>query len=207
MAKFVVAITGGIASGKNEVSHRFQQLGIVIADADQAARTCAADKTVLAEIVMRFGKHFLQHDGSLNRSLLRQHIFSDPKARRDLETIIHPRIRQLLRAQCTAANSAYVIVAIPLLTEAGGFIAYPWLQRILVVDAPLSVQRDRLIARDGINIALADEMIASQASRDQRLALATDVIINDAASDALDAPVRRLDRLYRELVISFPNLL
>lgn len=199
MAAFVVAITGGIASGKSEVSHRFQQLGITIADADQAARSLAADEFVLTEIIARFGKHFLQHDGSLNRSLLRKHVFSDPQAKRDLETITHPRIRQLLQTQCIAANSAYVIVAIPLLAETGGLIAYPWLQRVLVVDAPLSIQRERLMARDGISMELAEEMIHSQASRDQRLALATDVIINDATSAALDTSVHRLDALYRKL--------
>ena len=96
---------------------------------------------------------------------------------------------------------AYAIAAIPLLAEVGAVAAYPWLQRILVVDAPVALQRARLLARDGIDEALADRMIAAQASREQRLALATDVIVNDGSVADLDAPVRRLDALYRRLAL------
>ena len=198
MAGFVVAITGGIASGKSAVSHLFEQLGVVVADADTAARTVvAAGQPGLAEIAARFGPSILLADGSLDRVQLRARIFDDGAARHDLEAITHPRIRLLLQAQCLAAPGPYAMAAIPLLAEVGAMDAYPWLRRVLVVDAPVTLQRARLVARDGIDAVLADRMIAAQASRGQRLGLATDVIVNDADVAALDEPVRCLDRLYR----------
>ena len=200
MAGFVVAITGGIASGKSAVGFLFESMGIVVADADAVARAVVAPgQPALAEIAARFGSAVLLADGSLDRAQLRALVFSDSQARRDLEAITHPRIRLLLQAQCTSAPGPYVITTIPLLAEVGAVAAYPWLQRILVVDAPEALQRARLLRRDGIDATLADRMIAVQASRGHRLALATDVIVNDGTVAALEAPVRRLDRLYRHL--------
>jgi len=200
MAGFVVAITGGIASGKSAVSRLFEQLGIVVADADAAAREIVGPgQPALVEIAARFGAAVLLADGTLDRSQVRARIFSDPAARRDLESITHPRIRLALQAQCLRAPGPYAIAAIPLLAETGSIAAYSWLQRILVVDAPVALQRERLMSRDGIDALLAERMIAAQAGREQRLALATDVIVNDAGVTELEAPVRRLDRLYRTL--------
>ena len=102
-------------------------------------------------------------------------------------------------ATMAASRAPYVLVIIPLLAEGGGRSAYPWLDRILIVDAPATVQLARLCQRDGINDHLAREMIAAQASRKQRLALADDVIVNDAAASDLDTPVHKLDALYRRL--------
>jgi len=202
MAGFVVAITGGIASGKSAVCALFESLGITVADADLAARAIVAPgQPALAEIAAQFGPSILLADGSLDRAQLRARIFSDADARQALEAITHPRIRSLLQAQCAAATSPYAIAAIPLLAEVGAVAAYPWLQRILVVDAPLALQRLRLLRRDGIDAALADRMIAAQASREQRLALASDVIVNDGSVQELKAPVVRLDRLYRQLAL------
>ena len=202
MAAFVVAITGGIASGKSAVGLLFEALGIVVADADAAAREVVAPgHPALAEIAIRFGSRILLADGSLDRMQLRALVFSDPDARRDLEAITHPRIRLLLQAQCAAAPGPYVVTAIPLLAEASSIAGYPWLQRILVVDAPVPLQRARLLHRDGIDSMLAERMIAAQASREQRLTLATDVIVNDGGVGDLEAPVRRLDRLYRRLAL------
>ncbi|MEO7251618.1 MAG: dephospho-CoA kinase [Arenimonas sp.] len=200
MAAFVVAITGGIASGKSAVGLLFESLGIVVADADAAAREVVAPgQPALEEIAMRFGSQILLADGSLDRMQLRALVFADPEARRSLETITHPRIRLLLRHQSAAAPMPYVLVAIPLLAEAASIGGYPWLQRILVVDTPVPLQRARLLHRDGIDPVLAGRMIGAQASREQRLALATDVIVNDGDVADLEAPVRRLDRLYRRL--------
>ncbi len=198
MAAFAVAITGGIASGKSAVADRFARLGIVIADADVAARAVvAAGEPALAEIAARFGARSLLGDGTLDRAWLRAHAFADAGARRDLEAITHPRIRARLLAQAQAAVGPYVLVAIPLLVEGGGRAAYPWLQRILVVDAPEALQLARLRARDGTDAALARSMLAAQASRVQRWAAADDVLVNDGAADALDPAVARLDALYR----------
>lgn len=200
MATFVVAITGGIASGKSEVGRRFEQSGIALVDADVAAREVVAPgQPALAEIAAHFGPAIVQADGQLDRVALRSIVFESPSERRALEAITHPRIRHLLQVQCAAAPGPYALVAIPLLAEGGGRHSYPWLQRILVVDAPPALQRDRLMARDRASRELAEKMIAAQCTRDQRLALADDVVINDGGVEALDGPIARLDRRYRRL--------
>lgn len=199
MSSFIVGLTGGIASGKSEVSRRFEALGITVADADIAAReVVAVGSPGLAAIAELFGSEVLQADGSLDRAFLRQRVFADPDERRALETITHPAIRARVRGICEAAASPYAIAAIPLLTEAGGRPSYPWLQRVLVVDAPEEVQHARLLSRDNIDAALAERMIQAQASRAQRLALADDVIVNDGHPDALQAHIEALDARYRE---------
>jgi dephospho-CoA kinase len=199
MSDYIIGVTGGIASGKSAVTHRFQALGVVVADADVAARAVVAPGTPgLAAIVDAFGASVLATDGSLDRAAMRQRIFGDEPARRRLESIIHPLVRAQLRRECEAASGAYAIAAIPLLAEAGRG-AYPWLQRILVVDAAVELQRMRLMQRDGIDPTLAERMISAQASRAQRLAVADDVIVNDSALGALDEQVAALDRLYRAL--------
>lgn len=200
MTDFVVGLTGGVASGKSELSRRFEAIGIVVADADFAARAVVAPgHPALAQIVARFGPHILQADGQLDRAGLRQRIFEDAAARRDLEAITHPAIRQLLQAQCRAAAGPYAIAAIPLLTEVGARAAYPWLDRILVIDAPEALQHARLMQRDGITTDLAQRMLAAQATRAARLAIADDVVLNDGAAAALQDAVETLDRRYRAL--------
>src|SRR4249919_650233 len=141
MAGFTVALSGGVASGKSEVGRLFERLGVTIVDADIAARDIVAPgQPALTEIAERFGAQMLDANGVLDRRRLRELIFSDAVAKRDLESITHPRIRQLLRQSASAAAGAYVLVVIPLLAEGGGRAAYPWLDRILIVDAPESLQ-------------------------------------------------------------------
>jgi dephospho-CoA kinase len=200
MSRFVIGLTGGIAAGKSEVSRRFEALGITVADADLAARAVVAPGSEgLARIATHFGTDILLADGQLDRAALRARIFESAQERQALEAITHPAIRQLLRETCEQAEGPYAIAAIPLLTEAGGRQQYPWLDRILVVDVPVAVQHARLMQRDGIDTALADRMIAAQASREARLALADDVVVNDGHPDHLQAHVERLDRAYRAL--------
>lgn len=200
MSDFTIGLTGGIASGKSEVSRRFEALGIVVADADVAARDVVAPGSpALARIVERFGVDIVQADGTLDRALLRQRVFANDDERHALEAITHPAIRRRMMDICAAALGPYVIAAIPLLTEVGGRAAYPWLDRILVVDTPVALQHARLLRRDNINAELADRMIQAQATREQRLALADDVIVNDGHPDALQAQVEALDQRYREL--------
>ena len=197
---FVIGLTGGVASGKSEVARRFEALGIAVADADIAARTALEPGSDgLAEAVAAFGHGILAADGSLDRAAMRRRVFADTDARRRLEAIVHPRVRMMLEAQCRAAGSAYAIAAIPLLAEGGGRDAYPWLARILVVDVPEGTQLERLQRRDGIDARLAANMLAAQARRRERLAIADDVIVNDGPLDALDTQVAMLDRRYRNL--------
>lgn len=198
MSQFVIGLTGGVAAGKTEVTRRFEALGITIADADVAARAVVAPGSDgLARIVAHFGSGILLADGQLDRAALRERIFRSAQERQALEAITHPAIRELLRQTCEQAASPYAIAAIPLLAEAGGRQQYPWLDRILVVDAPVAVQHARLMQRDGTTADLADRMIAAQASREERLALADDVVVNDGHPDRLQAEVERLDAVYR----------
>ena len=200
MSEFIVAITGGVASGKSTVDALFRTRGVVVADADIAARDAVAPGSDgLAEVVAEFGTGVLDATGQLDRPAMRRRVFADADARKRLEAIIHPRVREALRDLCRAATSAYAIASIPLLAEGGGREAYPWLQRILVVDVPDAVQLARLLQRDAIDEDLARTMIAAQASRQQRLAIADDVLVNGGALDALPSQVEALDRFYRVL--------
>lgn len=200
MSDYIIGVTGGVASGKSTVTGQFESLGIVVADADRAAREAvAAGSEGLAEVVRTFGADVLAADGNLDRAAMRQRVFADAAARAALEAIIHPRVRTRLHGNCAAAGGAYVIAAIPLLAEGGGRVAYPWLDRILLVDVPVAVQHERLMRRDGVDAALAGAMIAAQATRAQRLAMADDVIVNDGALEALGPHVEALDRRYRAL--------
>lgn len=128
---------------------------------------------------------------------MRQRIFVDPAARRTLESIVHPRVRQWMIDQVRIATGPYVVLAIPLLTENIGH--YRWVDRILVVDVPEATQIRRLVGRDGIDEALATRILASQASRESRLALADDVIDNNGPEAALDAQVAALHQQYLTL--------
>lgn len=200
MSDYIIGLTGGIAAGKSELSRRFETLGITVADADVAARAVVAPGSEgLARIVAHFGADIVLGDGQLDRATLRERIFASPPQRQALEAITHPAIRELLQQTCAQASGPYAIAAIPLLTEAGGRQHYPWLDRILVVDVPVAVQHARLLQRDGITTELADRMIAAQANREARLALADDVVVNDGQPEHLQAKVEALDRLYREL--------
>lgn len=203
MSDFIVGLTGGVASGKSAVAGRFAARGVAIADADMAARAVVEpSQPALAEVVAAFGEGVLQADGRLDRAALRARVFGDEAARRRLEAILHPPIRIALREACIAAHGPYALVVIPLLVEGGARAAYPWLDRILVVDVPREVQHARLVQRDGIDSALAGRMLDAQASRRERLAIADDVIVNDGALHRLDAHVAALDARYRALARS-----
>lgn len=197
---FAVGLTGGIASGKSAAEAVFVQLGITVVDADRVSRELVEPgQAALAEIVQHFGKQVLNEAGRLDRPALRQRIFANPAERTALEAILHPRIRAEVQRRCLAATSDYVIAAIPLLTEGGGRNAYPWLARILLVDVAPQTQLQRLMARDGIDVELAERMLAAQASRDARLAIADDVLRNEDSLARLQARVVQLDALYRRL--------
>jgi dephospho-CoA kinase len=200
MSGFVIGLTGGVASGKSALADRFAALGATIADADVAAREAVAlGSEGLAEVVAAFGPGVLDANGGLDRPAMRRRVFADEAARRTLESVIHPRVRAWLRAACQAADGPYAIAAIPLLAEGGGRLAYPWLDRILVVDVPRDVQVARLLARDGVDEALANRMIDAQATRRERLAIADDVVANDGPIERLDQAARELDAQYRAL--------
>ncbi|AVQ07985.1 TPA: dephospho-CoA kinase [Xanthomonas vasicola pv. zeae] len=197
MSDFIVGLTGGIASGKSALAAEFEKLGVSVIDADVVARQVVEPGQILDAIVDGFGPGILLPDGTLDRQALRKIVFADPTQRKALEAITHPAIRAELQRAAQAAESPYAIVAIPLLAEAGGRTAYPWLDRILVVDAPVQLQHARLMQRDGSTPELADQMIAAQASRERRLALADDVVVNDDQPVQLIRAAHDLDARYR----------
>ncbi|CAE6732682.1 Dephospho-CoA kinase [Xanthomonas arboricola pv. corylina] len=200
MSDFIVGLTGGIASGKSALAAEFEKLGVPVIDADVVARQVVAPGLILDAIVERFGPDILLPGGTLDRQALRKIVFADPAQRKALEAITHPAIRAELQRAAQEAVAPYTIVAIPLLTEAGGRATYAWLDRILVVDVPVSLQHARLMQRDGSTSVLADQMIAAQASREQRLAIADDVVSNEGDTDRLAQQARSLDASYRAIL-------
>ena len=194
---FTVALTGGIASGKSECARRFAELGASVIDADVVARELVQPgMPALGEIAAAFGQHMLDESGSLERAEMRTLVFGDAAARRKLEAILHPRVRDEMRARADAAQGPYVLLVIPLYVESGG---YDWVDRVLVVDLPRELQLSRAIARDRMAPSLAEAMIDAQASRAQRLAAADDVIDNSGAQEALAAQVTVLHERYLAL--------
>ncbi|PPT49496.1 dephospho-CoA kinase [Xanthomonas arboricola] len=196
MSDFIVGLTGGIASGKSALAAEFEKLGVPVIDADVVARQIVAPGRILDTITERFGPGILLPDGTLNRQALRQTVFADAEQRRALEAITHPAIRSELQRAASAAEAPYVIVAIPLLAEAGGRGAYPWLDRILVVDAPTTLQHSRLMQRDSTTPELANQMITAQAPREQRLIIADDVVLNHDQPTRLLQEARDLNAQY-----------
>lgn len=195
---YVVALTGGVASGKSTVARRFEALGIHVHDADVAAREVVApDSAALAEIEFVFGAEALDAEGRLDRQAMRKRVFADPDARRRLEAIIHPRVRAWLRRRVGMDCGPYCMLAIPLLVETREH--YAWVDRVLLVDAPEALQIERLMQRDGMDRVAAQRMLDAQSSRQQRLAIADDVIRNDGDAAALDAQVTVLHARYLEL--------
>ena len=192
----VIALTGGIASGKTAVSDRFAALGVPVVDTDVIAREVVAPgQPLLARIVDHFGDTVLDEDGALDRRALRDIVFTDAAARRALEGLMHPAILAETRRRVAALAAPFVVVVIPLLAEIG---RRDWVDRVLVVDAPPSAQLARLQRRDGVSREQAEAALAAQASREARLAIADDVIVNDGTLEELLAAVDRQFAAYRE---------
>lgn len=195
---YVVALTGGIASGKSVVEQRFRNLGVPVCDADYAARVVVEPGSDgLAAIVAAFGNEVLDSHGRLDRPAMRQRVFADPTARKTLEAIVHPQVRQWMLDHAQRAEGPYVMLSIPLLAE--NIAHYRWVDRIVVVDVPEALQVGRLVLRDGIDETLAARILSSQATRAARLAMADDVIDNAGPESALDAQVAALHQRYLEL--------
>jgi dephospho-CoA kinase len=196
-APFRIGLTGGIASGKSTVALLFAELGVPVIDTDQLARDVVAPGTpVLTQVIEKFGISVLLADGSLNRTELRRRVFQDPEQRLLLEQLLHPAIRLAVEAAVAASTAPYVLIAIPLLAETGGSAQC---DRVLVVDCPPEVQLQRLLTRDSETKAQAERMIAAQASRSSRLAIADDVLQNTGSTRELETAVLGLHARYLAL--------
>ena len=191
---FRIGLTGGIASGKSTVASLFAALGVTIVDTDLLSREVVAPgSALLRQITDHFSMQVQSGDGTLNRQELRKRIFEDPEQRKWLEALLHPAIRELTDARSEAATGPYVIVAIPLLVETDGAARF---DRVLVVDCDPDLQLARLMARDGAKAEDALRMLAAQAPRAARLAVADDVIHNNGDLASLRDQVAKLHAEY-----------
>jgi len=196
---FVVGLTGGIGSGKTTVANLFAELGAAVVDTDVIAHDLTAARgAAMPEIIQAFGEKVLQEDGSLDRVAMRRLCFSDLSARKRLEAILHPMIRSESVARCQRADYApYVLLVVPLLIESG--VYRERVNRILVVDCDEQLQVSRVMERSGLGVEEVRDIMATQASRAERLAAANDVVTNTGALDELQAQILTLHRCYVEM--------
>lgn len=195
MSGFVVGLTGGIGSGKSAAADRFAAHGIAVVDADAIAHELtAADGAAMPALRAAFGRDVAAAGGALDRPRMRRLAFADPAVRRRLEGILHPMIRELAGERCRAADSPYVILAVPLLVESGTYRER--CDRIVVVDCPEVLQIARVMARNGLGEAEVRAILATQAARGQRLAAADDVLANDGDLATLEARIGDLHQRY-----------
>ncbi|WP_312951884.1 dephospho-CoA kinase [Superficieibacter sp.] len=195
--RYTVALTGGIGSGKSTVADAFALLGVNVIDADIIARQVVEPGTpALNAIAERFGTDMLTAEGALNRRLLREHIFAHPDDKRWLNALLHPLIQQETQRQIARASSPWVLWVVPLLVENR---LYEKANRVLVVDVSRNTQLQRTMQRDGVTREHAEQILSAQATREERLAVADDVIDNNGAPEAIASDVARLHALYLKL--------
>ncbi len=198
-----IGLTGGIGSGKTLVSDHFAELGAPVIDTDIIARELVAPgQPALSEIAATFGKDILNSQGELDRQALRQLIFDQPDKRRQLEMILHPRIRDEVKKRIKGITAAWCIIVIPLLVESG---QQDLVQRILLVDSPSELQLSRTVARDNIAADEVEKIIASQAPPQSRLDAADDIIVNDGSLEQLRRQVEKMYQFYNKLADSCQN--
>ncbi|QGZ30016.1 dephospho-CoA kinase [Stutzerimonas stutzeri] len=197
MKPWVLGLTGGIGSGKSAVVQEFGRLGVHWVDADHAARwVVEPGRPALRMIAERFGEAVLAPDGSLDRAKLRELVFREPAQRKWLEELLHPLIRQEVAEHLARATSPYAIMVSPLLVESG---QYRQVDRVLVVDVPEALQLERAIRRDQSSEEQIRAILKAQASREERLRHADDVLVNDRDLAWLGAEVERLHNFYLTL--------
>jgi dephospho-CoA kinase len=198
----VIGLTGGIGSGKSTAAARFAKHGVPVLDADQVARSLVRPGSpALRAIVEEFGDSVLDASGVLDRARLRRIVLDSPELRGLLEGILHPWVRRELLTQIQGLVAPYCIVSIPLLIEAG---MVDLVDRVLVVDLPEGLQYQRAVARGGLSGAEVDAIMAAQARRGERLAVADEVIMNDGSYDRLHGQVDELHEKYTRLAKQRP---
>lgn len=194
---FKVGLTGGVASGKSTVTELFRQLGATVIDADEIARgLLEKDTDSYQQVIAHFGGDVLLESGDIDRAWLRAQIFSDNSAKRALETIIHPEVRQQMLAAASHCDTPYCILSVPLLIEAQ---MQDLVDRVAVVDIDEKTQLSRLIARDNLSEAEAISMLENQCQRAERLVVADDIIDNSQARSMLRPQIEELHHRYLEL--------
>ena len=193
----IVALTGGLASGKSSVARQFEEIGVPVIDADVVTRQLVEPGTpALAEIVEAFGAGVLDEQGRIDRARMRERIFGDDRDRKKLESILHPRVRDAMRTFAASSDAPYVLFVIPLLVETNQARE---MDRVIVVDAPRALQAARAAARDGSPPETIAAMLDSQATRADRLGVADAVIENATDLASLRERVDAVHREYRAL--------
>ncbi|MFN0299091.1 MAG: dephospho-CoA kinase [Burkholderiales bacterium] len=199
--KLIVGLTGGIGSGKSSVGREFEAHGVAVVDADAISRALTArGGAAIDAIRAQFGDDLIDATGALDRARMRALVFSDPAAKRKLESILHPMIRTESDRLVAGAQSPYVILMIPLLVESGAPRRRCHL--IAVVDCPEEIQIERVMRRDRLTRTEVEAIMKSQASRQFRLDNADDVIDNSGAESAIVEQVERLHRKYADRAVS-----
>lgn len=192
-----IGLTGGIGSGKSLVANLFSELGVPVIDTDQLAREVVSPNSPgLKKVLAHFGESILLADGSLNRNKLKERIFNNPEERLWLEKTLHPLIRALADKKIQKLNNSYCILVIPLLAENW---PHPLVDRVLVIDIPEEMQIKYVTARDNCSPELVKKVMKSQASREDRLAIADDVILNNKDIQHLKDEVTKLHKQYTRL--------
>jgi dephospho-CoA kinase len=195
---FVVGLTGGIGSGKSAAAEEFARLGATVVDADAIAHELTGPGGAAVPAIRRlFGGACVDSTGAMDRDKVRALAFTDVDAKRSLEGLLHPMIRDESRKRIEAATGPYVVYVVPLLVESGDY--RDRVQRVLVVDCPEDAQVARVRRRSGLSDEQIRRIIAAQAPRAARLAAADDVIDNSTTLDALRQAVRRLHAQYLAL--------
>lgn len=193
---FCIGLTGGIGTGKSTVANIFKNFGVPVIDADEISHQITQKNGIaFAPIISHFGKDILDADETIDRKKLRHIIFQNPAEKKWLENLLHPIIRQTMRDTLQKINAPYCICVIPLLAESSGI---EFIDRILVIDAPVDIQLERAKKRDSATDAHIKKIIASQASQSARMKIADDVIINDGDLNALTHKVRILHEKYSD---------
>ena len=196
---YIVALTGGIGSGKSTVAESFARHGVSIVDADVIARQVVAPgEPALNELSQRFGESIISADGSLNRPALRERIFSNPDEKEWVNKLLHPIIHARTRRLVAQAQTPYVLWVVPLLIENG---LQAQANRVLVVDVEPHIQLSRTMRRDGISRQQAENIIAAQVSREQRLACADDIIDNSGDPKSIEPRVDQVHHRYLQLAV------
>ncbi|MBW8055394.1 MAG: dephospho-CoA kinase [Acidiferrobacterales bacterium] len=192
-----IGLTGGIGSGKSSAAAMFARRGVPVIDADEIAKQLVAPgQPAYERIIQRFGKEFVDADGFIDRGRLRRHVFDDPASRRELEAILHPRVRQQIQRQLRALRAPYCVIVIPLIFEAN---QQDLVDRILVIDAAEDTQVQRVAARSSLADDEIRKIIAAQIGRNVRLRQAHDVITNEGELEQLEERVDAFHTRYLDL--------
>ena len=192
-----IGLTGGIGSGKSSAAAMFARRGVPVIDADEIAKQLVAPgQPAYQRIIQRFGKEFVDANGFIDRGRLRRHVFGDPASRRELEAILHPRVRQQIQRQLRALRAPYCVIVIPLIFEAN---QQDLVDRILVIDAAEDTQVQRVAARSSLTEDEIRKIIAAQIGRNVRLRQAHDVITNEGELEQLEERVDAFHTRYLDL--------